>query len=102
MTAHRGGAVVLTFSGEIYNSRQLREELRGFRPPVPHAIGHRDSAPGVPAVGCGLPAAPGGHVRLRGVGRGAAGARAGSRPARGETAVLRAVGDRLAVRIRAE
>src|SRR4051812_848903 len=29
MTAHRGGDVVLTFSGEIYNFRQLREELRG-------------------------------------------------------------------------
>jgi asparagine synthase (glutamine-hydrolysing) len=29
MAAHRDGDVVLTFSGEIYNFRSLREELRG-------------------------------------------------------------------------
>ena len=39
------GTVWIVFNGEIYNFQELRRDAAGPRPPVPHALGHRDHRP---------------------------------------------------------
>ena len=64
-----GGTVaVLTYSGEVYNFRELRAELAARGPPLPHPQRHRGRPAGLPGVGRGLRRPAERHVRLRHLG----------------------------------
>ena len=102
MSAPDSGDVALTFSGEIYNFTELRSELIVTRALVPHPVRHRGAAAQLPAVGSRLRGSPERHVRVRALGRAAAGAAARPRPARRQAAVLRGAAGRGAVRLRTE
>ena len=84
------GRYVVSFNGEIYNFRQLRDRLSVARRDLPRLLGHRGAARGVRGVGHRRDAARGdGNVRARRLGRARSGAHPRARSHRGEAAVLR-------------
>ena len=53
------------FNGEIYNHADVRPRARSRRPPLPHAVRHRDDRPRLRAVGRRLRPPLPRHVRVR-------------------------------------
>ena len=102
MRAPGADDVVLTFSGEIYNYTELRRELAARGHHVPDPLGHRGAAALLPGVGRGLRAPAERHVRVRCLGRAAAGTAARPGPAGRQAPLLRAAAGRGAVRVRAQ
>ena len=89
----RGRTVAVVLNGEIYNFRELREELLRARPRAALARRHRGDRPSRRGARAGRSrAAPRRHVRVRRLGRAPAAARAGPRPGGQEAALLLVLG----------
>ena len=98
-------SVWVVFNGEIYNFQELRRELEGARPCVPHALGHRGHRSRLQAVGHRGPESPQRHVRTGNLGRAPQAARRRARSRRHQARLLpdrqRSPGFRLRVARRA-
>ena len=102
MTSRRRPASRVVFNGEIYNFRELRDELARGGYAFRTRRRHRDADRGLACVGRGCRDAPARHVRLRAVGRAHADAVRRARPPRRQAASLRLGRRDARVRQRAE